>query len=264
MIFDTHAHIYPDKIALKATDAIRDFYDIPMDAVGTVSNLLKLSDEAGVTRTLVHSVATTGAQVESINNFILREVKEHSDRLIGFGTMHPDYGDPSKEVDRILAEGLRGIKLHPDFQKFNIDDECMYPLYECVEGRVPVLFHMGDARYGFSKPARLKNILKRFPKLTVIGAHFAGYSEWDLAASVLGDTGIYVDSSSSLAFLTPERAKELVHIYGADRVLFASDFPMWTPADELKRIDALGLTADERDRILYKNACELFGLPEVM
>ena len=109
-IIDTHAHIYPDKIARKAAASIGDFYSIPMDLDGTVGELLRAGEEAGITRHLVHSVAVTWERVAAINDFIARSVEEHPDRFIGFGTMHPDHPDMEKELDRILFLGLKGVK----------------------------------------------------------------------------------------------------------------------------------------------------------
>ena len=91
MIIDMHAHIFPDKIAEKATRGIESFYDIEMDTVGNVTNLLTEGERAGIDRFVVHSVATTAAQVESINRFIVSTVEQYPDKLLGFATMHPDY-----------------------------------------------------------------------------------------------------------------------------------------------------------------------------
>lgn len=260
MIIDMHAHIYPDKIALKASESIEHFYDIHVGYDGRVSTLLQLGRESGVDRFLVHSVATMPGQVGHINDFIINAVKENPQNFVGFAALHPDYSDIPGEVDRIIKAGLKGIKLHPDFQKFNIDDERVFPLYECIEGRIPVLFHTGDKRYGFSKPRRVLNIMKRFPRLEIIGAHFAGYSEWDDAAEILGGSGVYVDTSSSMFWLTPEHTRRLIDAYGADRVMFASDYPMWSPKDELERLAKVDLTQEERELILHGNAERLFGL----
>ena len=98
MIIDSHAHIYPDKLARKAARSIGDFYDIDMDLDGTVDMLLKVGDEAGVDKFLVHSVATTPHQVRSINSFIAKSVSEHPDRFIGFATLHPGCGDEIPEI----------------------------------------------------------------------------------------------------------------------------------------------------------------------
>lgn len=264
MIIDAHAHIFPEKIAAKAAQGIGDFYDIHMDSDGTLDTLLKLSDEAGVDICLVHSVATVPHQVESINDFISQSVAAHPDRLIGFAAMHPDYEDIGGEIRRCVEElGLKGIKLHPDFQKFRIDDPVAFPIYEAaVKYSVPVLFHTGDTRYDFSGPERLRRAADMFPDMKIIGAHFAGWSQWDQAYELFKDGRIYTDISSSMYMLTPERAADIIRNFGADKVLFGTDYPMWTAKEELERFYAIPLTDDERELILHKNAERLLGLEQ--
>ena len=236
MIIDAHAHIFPEKIAEKAAIGIGEFYDIAMDNDGTLSTLLRLCDEAGVDRCIVQSVATVPHQVESINNFI------------------------AGEAERIVSLGLKGIKLHPDFQLFQIDDEKVFPIYEAaVKHSLPVLFHAGDYRYDFSGPKRLRRAADIFPEMKIIGAHFAGWSQWDEAQELFTDGRIYVDLSSSLYDMTPERAAELIHSFGADKVMFGTDYPMWTAKEELQRFYKIPLTDEERELILYKNALALLG-----
>ena len=102
--------------------------------------------QAGIDRFVVHSVAVTPKQVQSINNFIAEECAAHRE-FFGFGTLHADMEDPRSEIERIEALGLRGIKIHPDTQRFNMDDPKMMAIYEMLEGRLPVLIHCGDYRY---------------------------------------------------------------------------------------------------------------------
>lgn len=259
MIINAHAHIYPEKIAERAVQGIEQFYNINVELDGTLSGLLKEGGEAGVSRFIVQSVATVPEQVLSINNFISASVNAFPDKLIGFGTMHPDFPDIEGEIERIISMGLKGIKLHSDFQQFNLDDERAFPIYEAAEGRLPILFHMGDTRYDFSAPERLLRVIKKFPKLTVIGAHFAGWSLWDRAASVLEGTGIYTDCSSSFYALSPEHSAELIKKFGADRVLWGTDYPMWTSKEELLRFGKIPLTDEERRLILSENALRVIG-----
>ena len=260
MIIDIHAHIFPEKIAEKATKGIESFYDIEMDTVGSVSNLIAEGERAGIDRFVVHSVATTAAQVENINRFIISAVEQYPDKLMGFATMHPDYEGIQTEIERAIEQGLRGVKIHPDFQKFLIDDEKAFPLYECIEGRLPLLVHTGDYRYEYSKPERMARVMDRFPKLDVIGAHFGGWSVWEQAAELLGGRRIWVDTSSSLYTITPQNARKLMDAYGMEHVLFGSDFPMWTPKEELERFMQIPLTEEEREMVLWKNAATLLGL----
>ncbi len=261
-IVDCHCHIYPDKIATKAVDGIGSFYDIAMEGGGTVADMLEVEKRAGVTHCIVFSVATTVKQVQSINNFIALEVEKSNGFMTGLGTLHPDSPDVEGDVDHLVSLGLKGIKLHPDFQKFAINEERCFKMYEACEKRgIPILFHTGDTRYNYSNPEQIIPILKAFPKLTVIGAHMGGWSMWDKAFYELKDyDNFFVDSSSSLYAISTDKALEIIRAYGADKVLFATDYPVWKPEGELERFNKLALTEEEKEKIFYKNAVKLFNL----
>lgn len=252
-IYDCHAHIYPEKIAAKAVEGVGHFYGIQMDCPsGTAETLLAIGDEAGIDRFLVHSVATQARQVESINNFLAETVAKEP-RFIGFGTMHADYEHKADELERIVGMGLRGIKIHPDSQLYAVDDPRMFELYDALQGRYPILVHCGDYRYDFDNPERVRRVLDMFPRLTFIAAHFGGWSLADLALEYLKDAHCYFDCSSSMMYLGPKRSAQLIREYGAERFLFGSDYPMWSPKDELERFRALDITEEEKEMILSKN-----------
>ena len=224
-IIDTHAHIYPDAIARKAAQSIGEFYEIPMQLSGTLSELLERGGQAGVGRFLVHSVAVTPSRVVSVNDYLMRTAAEHPDRLIGFGTLHPDFEDVPGELRRIRAGGLRGVKLHPDFQKFRLDDENAISMFrEMAALGLPTLIHTGDSRYPYSEPRRMARVLDAVPDLKAICAHLGGWSVWEDAWKALaGRPNVWVDTSSSLYALAPEKAAEVIRHYGADRVFFGTD-----------------------------------------
>jgi predicted TIM-barrel fold metal-dependent hydrolase len=263
MVTDFHAHIYPDKIAAKAAASIGDFYTLPTIAGGTVGGLLDAGRRGGIDTFVVFSAAAVPEQVSSINTYIAsvcaaRQGK--SPAFAGFGTLHRDIANPAGEIERIISLGLRGIKLHPDMQKINIDDEKMMEIYALLEGRLPIVFHTGDYRYTYSHPSRLARVLDNFPRLTAVAAHFGGWSLFDLALEYFRGRFCYFDVSSSIPFLGPRRAEELIRLYGSERFLFGSDYPMWDPAAELDRFMTLKLSSGEQDQILYKNAQRLLGI----
>ncbi len=260
MIIDAHTHIYPHKISDAAVKSIADFYEIPMFGDGTLETLLRIGGDAGISKFLIHSVATVPHQVERINNFLADSMKSHPDQLIGFMALHQDMEDPAAEIDRAISMGFKGIKLHPDFQKFAIDDPKVFPIYEAAAGRIPILFHIGDYRYNYSHPTQLATVLDNFPKLQVIGAHYAGWSEWDDAAKYLKSYRLWVDSSSSSYSLPPEKIKKMISVFGTDFVLFGTDYPMWGPERELEVLQNIGLSDEELEKIFYKNATELLSL----
>ena len=166
-----------------------------------------------------------------------------------------------REVAWALENGFKGIKLHPDFQKFYIDEESAEKFYRAAAGRLPILFHVGDDRYEYSKPARLVRMAKKYPELTFIAAHFGGYSMWDEATEALaGLPNLFVDCSSSMPFLTDDKIREYIRRFGEDRVLFGSDYPMWTVEREVPRLLSLGLSESALCKIFSENAVSLFRL----
>jgi predicted TIM-barrel fold metal-dependent hydrolase len=260
MIIDFHAHIYPEKIVRKAVENVSLFYGgYPMNCNGAIEDLLKRGEEAGIDRFVVFSAASNPAQVASINNYIA-ESAAAVEKFIGFGTLHPDMEDPQAEINRMITLGLRGVKIHADMQGFNVDDEKAMRLYGMLEGRLPVIFHCGDFRFDNSHPARLSRVIDAFPGLTVIAAHFGGWIIYDLALEYFRKRRCYLDISSSFPLIGLERGAELISIYGAERLLFASDYPMWDPAQCLAEFNKIKLSASERDLILYKNALEILQL----
>jgi len=258
-IIDIHTHIFPDKVAEKAVLNIGSYYNMEMSGKGTLDDLLEKGRQNGIERFVVHSSATHAEQVRAINDYVAKTVREHNNS-IGFGTLHPGMKNPEDEVGRIISLGLRGVKLHPEFQNFNIDDQSMMPVYASIQGKLPLLIHMGDENRTSSSPERLSKVLRLFPSLTVIAAHFGGYRMWNDSRKYLEGKNIYMDTSSSLAFLKPEEAVNMIRGHGTDKFLFGTDYPMWDCGEELNRFFNLDLTEQERSAILYTNAARLLNL----
>ncbi len=261
-IIDFHCHIYPEKIASKATANVGRFYSIEMDEDGRTGTLVEDGNNAGITHFVVCSVATSPAQVTSINNFIASSVAESNGAMTGFGTVHPLSENMDEDVAHLVSLGLKGIKIHPDFQQFRLDSEEAQSIYENAKKyNLPVLIHTGDYRYDYSNPERFIPVLEKYPEVTFIGAHFGGWSIWEDASKQLCKyENLLVDCSSSLYAMTSAKAKELIDLYGSHRVLFGTDYPMWNPKEELERFYAIDLTDEQRDDILYNNAAKILGI----
>lgn len=267
-IIDSHCHIFPDKIALKATESTDTFYGITQagiktsDFVGNVQTLLEQCESTGVYKCLVTSVATTPHHAQSINSFIAREVELHPDKFIGFGSLHPDSEALEEDIEHLMKIGLKGVKLHPDIQNFKADDPKVLKIFElCEKHGLPVLLHTGDYRFDNSNPDRIESVLKAFPDLTIIGAHFGGWSVWDEAAERLAKyKNLYVDTCSSFYTLEKTTAKRLIEAYGTSRVIFGTDFPMWRQKDELEYLFSLGLSEEELEDILYNNIIKVLHI----
>ena len=260
-IIDIHCHIYPEKIAAKAVKHVGDFYGLSMEFRGDVETLLEEGQSAGVTGFVVSSVATTPHQVQAINRYLAETAAEYPRLLYALGALHPYSQDQAADVRSIISLGLLGVKMHPDIQGIPIDDPGYIRVFEACSGVLPVLCHLGDKRFDFSNPNRVKKVLERFPDLCLIGAHFAGWSLWEEAYKTLAQyKNLMVDCSSALFAMTPEAARGVIRSFGAERVLFGTDYPMWNAETELKRFHALGLTKQEEELILHENAERIFGL----
>ena len=260
-ITDIHTHIYPDEIALKATNSVREFYQIGLDGEmdGTVSMLLRQGARAGITKFVVLPVAIRPDRVQGINDFILEQTKLNR-CFYGFGTVHAKMEGLTEEAERIMDMGLLGIKMHPDSQRFSIDDPRLFPLYETIQGKIPVMLHMGDHRYDYSHPVKLRKVLDNFPRLQAIAAHFGGYSMYETAYELLSDTDCVMDISSSMMFMEPGVAEKYINIYGAERMAFGTDYPLWDPVKETKRFLQLRLTDDQFEQIGHKTVERILNL----
>ena len=261
-IIDAHAHIYPTKIAEKATRAIGEFYDIEMmTSAGTTDALIEEGKRAGISKFVVHSCATKPNQVRSINEFIKSKLDTHPE-FIGFMTLHQDLTEQEiiDEVNWCIDNGFKGVKLHPDFQKFYIDEEKAEKFYRAIGDKLPILFHIGDDRFEFSKPHRLAKMAKKYPNVNFIAAHFGGYRCWDDVECYVGLNNVYFDTCSSLAFISADKAKKIIDRLGVDKFFFATDFPMWDAREELERFNKIPLTEDEREKIFSKNIKNLLKI----
>lgn len=258
-LIDIHAHVYPDAIAMKAAQSIRNYYHIGEELDGTPKMLMERGALAGVSDYLILPVAVKPEHVQSINNFILKQTREHA-CFVGFGTVHAAMENITGEVERIQSMGLRGIKIHPDCQHFDINDPRMFPVYEAIQGRLPMMMHMGDEHYTYSHPSRLRHVLDLFPRLQVCAAHFGGYSMYEDALKLLYDKDCIMDVSSSLMFMDRGMPERYINIYGAERMAFGTDYPVWDPVHEVQRLMELNLTMEQKEQIAHKTAERFLNL----
>lgn len=260
---DAHCHVYPEKIALKAVEGTCNFYDGLIAAHnGTVSELIGVGKAAGIDHFVVQSVAMSPKQVKSINEFIAATIREGKVTMTGLGTLHPESADIAGDVEHIMELGLHGVKLHPDIQQFKIDDYRCLKIYElCEKHNLPILMHAGDSRYDFSNPNRLLPVMQIYTGLTVVGAHLGGWSVWDEAVEKLIDLpNLYVDCCSCMQFIDKEKVRDIIRMYGAERVLFGTDYPLWSPVKEMENFLSLGLNDNEKSLILGENAKRIYNI----
>ena len=259
---DMHAHAFPDDLAVRAIPKLEAAADWKAVGPGTVDGLLASMDAADVDISVICMIATKPAQTPDILKWCK---KVASERLLPLPSVHPDDPKACKWVDKIAKAGFLGIKLHPMYQNFQLDDARADPVYEAlVEHDLILTAHCGrdiafpeeDDRASVDRICRM---LDRHPKLRLLATHLGGWQSWDDVASKLAGRNVFMETSFSLSFLAPDRAAEIIRTHGVDRVCLGTDWPWNAHAEEIARVQALPLEQADIRKILYSNAAGLLG-----
>ena len=266
MIVDCHTHAFPDFLAPKAIPALAANSGLTPFHDGTANGLLALMDRCGIDRAVVLSIATKPTQEHSVNAFAVSLLEQP--RLIPFGSVFPSSDTWREQLEALKTAGIRGIKLHPEYQQFDLDTEAALAVYRrCGELGLLVQFHAGmDA--AFEPPvhtgaARINRVCELCPETTFIAAHFGGYDMWeDAAANLNPHANLYLDTSMTrtAAKIQAETARRIVTIHGADHILLGSDSPWELPGDSVAGVRALNLSPEDTAAILGGNAERLLAL----
>lgn len=256
MIVDFHAHCFPDELAVRAVPRLEERAGITAVLDGTRGALLASMDRAGIGRAVAQHIATRPGQEPAVNTWAA-SIQDR--RVVSFGSLHPDTPDWRGELRRLTDLGLPGVKFHPDYQDFSVDEPRIFPIYEaiCAAGLI-VLFHAGiDLAYGEPprcRPAGLSKVSEAFPKGIWVAAHLGGYLHWDEVEEHLLGRPIYLDTSYCFADLGPARMIALLRGHGPERILFGTDSPWVEQRQAVEEISSLGLTPAEEAAILGGNA----------
>jgi predicted TIM-barrel fold metal-dependent hydrolase len=275
MLIDCHTHAFAEKIAAKAVSQLISYYKIPTSCGGRLPDLLTAANQANLDALILLVAATKPEQVRPANDWILalkdtapatlREQMQLSriPRIIPFGTFHRDDPEWPTEIRRLRAAGIKGLKLHPEFQGIDLADPALGAFFEEVEPDFVLMIHVGDPRVSpdnFSTPKKVARILRNHPKLRIIAAHLGGYCFWEEALAELAGKNLYLDTSSALSFIPDGLLREIIRKHGVEKLLFGSDYPLAAPGNELHRIDRIDwLTAAEKALILGENCRRLLN-----
>lgn len=264
MIIDFHTHAFPDKLAVNAIAKLTYPSKIKPSFDGTVSGLLKSMDEAGIEKSVVLNIATKPAQTENIIKWC-KEIK--GERIIPFASIHPDNKKAGDLIKEISGEGLPGIKLHPMYQNFYLDDEKMLFIYEeIVKNNLILLFHIGfDIAFPDERCAeigRLKKVVQKFPELKIVAAHTGGWRMWDEVLKVIAGLDIWIETSMTLKYIEDRKIfLEILKKHPSDKIMFGTDAPWTDQKEEVKLMrDIRDISEDLKEKIFSGNAKKLLDL----
>ncbi len=221
MFTDIHTHAFHPKIARHAVEHLNEAYQLDCVGEGTIADLLLREKRSGIGRCVVLCAATTPGQVVPANDYAVTLQREHPE-VTAFGTLHPGYEAWESQLERLKAAGIRGLKLHPDFQHFWLDDPRLLPMFEAAQDDFIFLFHIGDnvpPEKNPSCPYKLAALLDRFPRLRCIA----------------------------------------VRKHPQDRILFGSDYPLYDPGDAMMHLQEKAELGDADLDRYCSNADALFA-----
>ena len=264
MIIDAHVHVFPDAVAPKAIARLSAGHCGHRFALdGTLNSLRTSMRTAGITHAVILPVSTRPDQTPSINQFVIG-LSEHPD-LIPFGTASPLRNEFKDDIARLRDAGIRGIKLHADYQAFDVDEPRMFPLYKAIAGADMVAFFHAGGNLNMPAPPRctperLARVMDRVPELKIVAAHLGGWRLWDEVEQHLLGRPLWLDTSFCLDHLAEDRIVRIARAHGIDRILFGTDSPWRDQGVEIDRIGRLPWTEAERERLLFRNAAALFRM----
>lgn len=257
-IIDFHTHAFPDEVAGAAIRALEKCgATAPLD--GRVSSLLASMDEFGVEKSILCSIATKTAQFAPILDW---SKKIRSERIIPFPSLHPDDPDFADHVRQIKDEGFSGIKLHPYYQDFILDEERYFPLYSRIveEGLILVVhtgFDFAYKRKSKADPLKILRVLESFPALKIVTTHLGGWDDWEEVRRHLVGKNIYMEISFSIDALGKEAAREMILNHPPQYILFGTDSPWSEQGKVLSLLKSLELGEEREELILRNNALNL-------
>lgn len=267
MLVDCHTHAFAEKIAARAVEQLINYYQLPTEYTGELAELLAEAQAARLDALVLLVAATRADQVRPANDWILALTPDRlpaTPQIVRFGTYHVDDPNWREEIDRLRAGGIRGIKLHPEFQGIDLADPRLHPFLAEIAGEFTLMVHVGDPHVSadnLSTPHKVAALLDAFPNLTVIAAHLGGYCFWEEVMTHLAGRDVYLDTSSALAFIDDTLLRQLVKAHGADRILLGSDYPLCSPRAAVALLDRLSwLPEADLAKIRGENAARLFGL----
>lgn len=265
MLIDFHTHAFPDTLSKRTLEKLSYASGGLMpQSEGTVSSLTDEMKNDGVDMSVVLSIATNPKQQTNVNNFA-KEINDY-DCLFAFGSVHPDAEDVYDELERIKSMGLKGVKFHPEYQGFYVDDEKMKPIYKKISslGLITV-FHSGYD-IGFAPPYHcmpdnLIGALRWFDS-PVIAAHWGGASCGLEVIDKLCGKDVWFDLSFGYGTMPKAIAQRIIDNHTPDRLVFGSDMPWHRPSWEKRLIETLDISQSDKDKIYYKNALGLLGITD--
>ncbi len=248
MVTDFHTHIVPPSLIrdrefwVGRDSTFRELFSDPKTRLATAEDLVAAMDEDGVDRSVVMGYGWTDIHLANrCNDYIAECVHAHPDRLIGFGSVNPAWGDEAaRELERCVRLGLRGLgELHPDTQRFDLGDaDTMQPILEVADRHGLVITTHSSEPVGHTyqgKGRTTPDVLMRFienarafPRVKIICAHWGGGLPFYALMPEVKESlrSVWFDTAASPFLYDAAIFNTVPDLVGRDKVLLGSDYPL--------------------------------------
>lgn len=280
MIIDFHTHTFPDAMAEKTINLLKSKSMTVPSSDGTNSDLSQKAKTAGISLSVVLPVITNPLSVSKINAFAAKVNEDtKTSGIFSFGGMHPDCEDPSTAIREIKNLGLKGFKIHPAYQKTQINDiKYKRILSLAEENRLITVTHSGldiGVDGDWCSPEKTAELIDEVRPEKLVLAHMGGWEQWEKVKTFLCGKKVFFDTSFCCVtfsyddaaqetvkkpVLSPETFTEIINLHGADKILFGTDSPWADQKTQVDFINGLALTEEQKSKIFYLNAKKLLEI----
>ena len=269
MIIDFHTHVFPDKIAKSTVDALHNKSDNTPYTDGSVQGMLDAMERSGCDICVTLPVLTKPTQFESVTRFAcqINDIFSKTERkLISFGGMHPQCENIFDKMSELKSLGVKGVKIHPDYQNTFIDDDSYIEILRAAkELDMIVVTHAGIDDGYIGQPVKcppnlVKKVIDKVSLEKFVLAHYGGHLQWKEVLDVLAGENVYFDTAFCLHQIDEKTFKDILYKHGDDKILFATDCPWRDIKDDIAIIKSFNLGKETEDKIFYKNAIKLLGI----
>ncbi len=268
MIIDFHTHVFPDKIAERTVSALSAAANIPPHSDGKLSGLVRSMREAGVDVAVNLPVLTSPGQFDSVLRFAIGMNERFSETgILSFAGVHPEMDGIREKMREIRRAGIRGVKLHPDYQGHFIDDDGYVEILKAAKDEGLIVVTHAGVDGAFTRepvkctPKRTKTLLARiggYDRLVL--AHLGANEMAEEVYETLAGEDVYFDTAYVLSGISEDTFKKILSRHTRDRILFATDSPWQNEARNVERLRSFGLGGSDEKKILAENAKKLLEL----
>ena len=269
MIIDFHTHVFPDKIASKTIETLASNSNSSPSTDGTVDGLLNAMERSNTDICVTLPVLTKPTQFESVTAFAISLNERFAGqkcRLISFGGIHPDCDDVKGKMRYLKDNGIKGVKIHPDYQSTFIDDEKYVEILKCAKDNdLIVVTHSGidDGYKGFPvrcPPERVLKVIEKVGHNKFVLGHYGAHKQWEQVLNMLAGKDVYFDTAYTLHEIDEKLFKDILEKHGDEKILFATDCPWREIKKDVEILKSYNLEKDTEEKLFYKNAIKLLGL----